>query len=102
MHDSKELALLGAELRVQGELRHPNDGVHWCADLVAHIGKELALGATGRFRGVLRFLQFGFRALARRDIQLRGAKSDYVAVVILDQARVDLHRVTRAISSDVV
>ena len=39
--------------RILGEhLAVTNDGVHRSAKFVAHVGKELALGAVGGFRGL--------------------------------------------------
>ena len=38
------LALLGRELRVEGELGHPEDAIHGCPDLVTHRGEERRLG----------------------------------------------------------
>ncbi|MNN47143.1 hypothetical protein D3C81_1615490 [compost metagenome] len=37
------IALAFVQLRTQGQMRHADDGVHRCADLVAHIGQELRL-----------------------------------------------------------
>ena len=44
------VALLGVELGLQGQVGHADDGVHRRADLVAHVGQEIALGA-GRLLG---------------------------------------------------
>ena len=47
------LALTRRQLRLQREVGHADDGVHRCADLVAHVGQELALGhvaASARVR----------------------------------------------------
>ena len=41
------LALLGVELGLQRQLGHADHAVHRRADLVAHVGEELALGAVG-------------------------------------------------------
>ena len=51
-------ALLARELGVQRQLRHPHDGVHGRADLVAHVGQEVALGAGGLLRPAFGPLQF--------------------------------------------
>ena len=53
LHHLEILALLGVEVGVQQELRHPGDAVHGRPDLVAHVRDELALGPAGRFRGLL-------------------------------------------------
>ena len=34
----------------EGEMRHPHDGVHWRADLMAHIRQEFGLGPVRFFR----------------------------------------------------
>ncbi len=43
------LPLFGDELGVESEFGHPDDTVHRGADLVAHIGQEIALGTVGGF-----------------------------------------------------
>lgn len=48
------------------ELRESDDGVQGRAQLVAHAGKEVRLGATARFRFVLREPQRFLGLLARR------------------------------------
>ncbi len=60
-----------AELRVQGEIGHSDDGVHRRADLVTHIRQKLTFRAARRLGGFLRLLQFRFRSLASSHIQLR-------------------------------
>src|SRR5207253_699630 len=40
---AEEVALLGAEGRLQEQVRHAEDAVHRRADLVAHVGQELGL-----------------------------------------------------------
>ena len=51
------LPLLGGQLGVQGQLGHAEDAVHGRADLVAHVGQELALGAVGGLGGLLALAQ---------------------------------------------
>ncbi len=48
LHQVEVLALLGRQLGVQRQFRHPDDAVHRRPDLVAHVGQELALRAVGR------------------------------------------------------
>ena len=62
----EELPLFRGELGVQSQLRHPDDAVHRCANLVAHIGQKLALGpirhlglVSGAHQGRLRLLSLG-------------------------------------------
>ena len=38
------LQVVGAKVFLKQQLRKADDGVHWGAYLMAHIGKELALG----------------------------------------------------------
>ena len=58
------------------QFRHADDGVHRRADFVAHVGQEKALGAAGRFGGLLGLRQLPVgpvqlgRALADADFQL--------------------------------
>ena len=47
------LALIGVEIRLQGQLRHAEDGVHGGTDLMADVGQELALGLAGGLRHLL-------------------------------------------------
>ena len=50
----QRLALLRGERGVEDQLGHAEDRVHRRADLVAHVGEELALGAIRRLRGLAR------------------------------------------------
>ena len=59
------------EVGVQGQLGHAEDAVHGRADLVAHVGQELALGPVGRLGRLLRRLQLHFRLLALGDLTLQ-------------------------------
>ena len=36
--------MLGGKLRLEAQAVHAHDGVHWRADLMAHVGQELTLG----------------------------------------------------------
>jgi hypothetical protein len=53
----EELALLVGERGFQREVGHAHDAVDGRAQLVAHVGHELALGAVGGLGGVQRALQ---------------------------------------------
>ena len=44
--------LLRCEVGPQAEIAEADDGVHGCADLVAHIGEKSALRLVGRLRGL--------------------------------------------------
>ena len=74
LHRFQALALLAVELRVQRDVRHPDDGVHRGADLVAHVGEELRFQASGLQRLVARLGRLGFGPLAldRDAAELRG------------------------------
>ena len=46
-HQAEVLALPRRQVGVEGQLGHADDAVHRRADLVAHVGEELALGPAG-------------------------------------------------------
>jgi hypothetical protein len=58
------LALFGIQIGIENQFRHSHNSIHWRADLMAHVGKELALGLAGGFRGFLGLLHGFFGALA--------------------------------------
>ena len=62
------LALLGRQVGVQGQLGHADDAVHRRADLVAHVGQELALGPVGRLGGLPGLAQLLLGLLALGDV----------------------------------
>ena len=64
------IALLGAQVGLQRQMRHPNDGIHGGADFVAHVGQKTRLHA-GRIFGQLFGLahQFGGLALLRHIVK---------------------------------
>src|SRR5215472_16217497 len=41
--NAKILSLIWGELRFPQEIRHSDDGIHWCADFVTHTGEKFAL-----------------------------------------------------------
>ena len=47
------VSLLVVQLRIQRQVGHPDDAVHRCPNLVAHVGQESATGAVGGFRRFL-------------------------------------------------
>ena len=49
-HGARVLALLGVQVGVEQECGHADDAVHRRADLVAHVGEELALRGVRRLR----------------------------------------------------
>src|SRR6266702_146189 len=55
-HELEVLALLRGQSRLQGELGHPDDGVHRRADFVAHIGQKLRLREIRRLGRLLRLV----------------------------------------------
>ncbi len=52
MDDLGDLALLRTQAGVEKQAGHADDAVHRRADLVAHVGQELALQTRGLERGV--------------------------------------------------
>ncbi len=64
--------LFGGDLRVQHEIGHSHDAVHWRADFMAHVGQEFALCAVRDLSRFLRTDQLGFYPLAFRDILFDG------------------------------
>ena len=48
-----------AEQSLSQHVREADDGVQWCAQLVAHVGKEFALSATHRFELSVQACQLG-------------------------------------------
>ena len=56
------IVLGGADRAVSQQVGKTQDGVHGCADFVAHVGEELTLRHARRVRGLLRALQFDRQA----------------------------------------
>ena len=48
MDDCQHLSLSVCEVGVERELRHTDDTVHGCSDLVRHVRKELGFGLVGQ------------------------------------------------------
>ena len=46
-------ALTRIEFGLQGQMRHADDCIHRCSDLVAHVGQEIGLRLRARFRYLL-------------------------------------------------
>jgi hypothetical protein len=61
-------ALLASDLGVEKQIRHADDAVHRRADLVAHVGEEVALGPARRLGGLLRLEQLDLAQLALGDV----------------------------------
>ena len=68
-------ALFGGQLRIQRQLSHADHAVHWCANLVAHVGQEFTLRPAGRFGRELGLAQFFFGSLVLGDV----AEHDHAA-----------------------
>ena len=62
------LALLVVQLRLPEDVRDAEDGVEGSPDLVAHVGEEIGLGATGLLRGLLGDPQRVFGLLALDEL----------------------------------
>ena len=69
LHHPEVLALLGGELGVERQLGHADDAVHRRADLVAHVGQELALGPAGGLGGLLGPHQLPLHLLPLGDVR---------------------------------
>ncbi len=54
------LALIGREIRLPQQIRHPDDCVHGGPDFMADAGRKLAFGMAGHFRRLFRQSQGGF------------------------------------------
>jgi hypothetical protein len=61
-------ALLERQLRAERKAGHPDDAVERRADLVAHVGEELALGFVGGLRDLFGPLQLHLSTLSVRHI----------------------------------
>ncbi len=59
LHPLRKAPLLVAEGAAQQQLGHAQHTIHRRTDFMAHGGEKLALGATGRFRGLLGLDQLG-------------------------------------------
>ncbi|HTC87532.1 MAG TPA: hypothetical protein VK686_04490 [Bryobacteraceae bacterium] len=68
--------LFAVQIGVQQDFGKPDNAVHRCADLVAHIGQKLALGVAGGFGRLLGMSQLCFGFFALRNIH---AEADHVA-----------------------
>src|SRR6185437_1152345 len=62
------LPLFAGQLRPQRQMRHADDAIQGSANLMAHVGEELTLGATGELGGLLGFLQGALILLPAGDI----------------------------------
>ena len=68
LDEGQVFPLFVVERGVEGEVGHAEDGVHRRADLVAHVGQEVALGAAVGLRGFLGFAHQGLGVLAVADV----------------------------------
>ncbi len=80
--------LLPVEPALQGQVRHAQDRVHRRADLVAHVGQEVALGLVGGIGLLLGDDQFG-RALVDHVFQVLAVAQQFLvdALLLRDVAR---------------
>ena len=83
-HRLRVVALLGGQRRVEQQLGHADHAVHRRADLVAHVGQELALGPARRLGRVARLPQLLLRALVRGDVAVRRHEAAPAHGVVLD------------------
>ena len=75
------VALQGIKLRVEQEFGHAEHAVHRRADLVAHVGEELALCTVGRFCNleIIDQLTARFIDALHHAIELSGQDRDFIA-----------------------
>ena len=106
-HGLREASLVLVEVGVEQEAGHADHPVEGRPDLVAHVGKEVALGHVGRLgpqghlgrlgdRGLeppVRLLELGLGALALGEIGIRPRDPDGPSGLVAEQerARVDGH-----------
>src|SRR5579883_963100 len=64
-------------MRIEREVRHPQNGVHWGADFVADIGEKLAFRPAGCLRRVFGLPQLFFDSFEIGDVDARAGKSDW-------------------------
>src|SRR5262249_46157157 len=86
--------LLGRQLAVEQQLGESDDGVQGRADLVAHGGEEIRLGAIGLLHRRLRLLEHALYRTLLRNVDIDRADADDAAVAIADRefGRGDPHR----------
>ena len=60
--------LAQGKLCFQRQMTHADDGVHWRANLMAHVSQEVAFGLCGRLGCVQRNLKVGLQCHALRNI----------------------------------
>ncbi len=73
---------------------HPDDGVHRRANLVAHVGQEIALGPVGGFGRFFGLPQLRLRLFAPGNVGHAGAHHPSLAAGHRDQANFARHNVT--------
>ena len=86
------LALLIGQRGIEGQIGHADDAVHRRADLVAHVGEEVALRPARRLGGILGQTQLGLGLLAVGDVDDDAEQAMYRAVE-LGQGRLAINRV---------
>ncbi len=80
-HGLDEVALLVVQLRVEEQARQPDHRVHRRADLVAHIGEELALGPGAGFGAIPRLPQLREELLhlLHHRVERPGQRTEFIA-----------------------
>ena len=66
----------GRQFLAEAKLQHAEHGIHRRAQLVAHVGQKVALGAVRGDRRILRLTQFLFGLFAARDVSFDGRDTD--------------------------
>ncbi len=94
------LDLIGRQLGIERQLRHPDDPVHRRPDFVAHVREELALGHVRGFGGFLGGRQFLGHQLPRGRVAADAHEPDDGARGVFSQADRFLHEPLRAVLRD--
>jgi hypothetical protein len=74
--------LIRRQLGIEREVRHADDAVHRRADLMAHVGEELAFGAARLLGGLARVQRFLLGELAIGAVTRDGKKTDRLAGLV--------------------
>ena len=80
--DAHELPLFLGQCGIERKIGHTDDAVHRRADLVAHVGKEVALRPAGRLGSFLGLLHRGFGGFALGDVDDRSEQPVNLPVTI--------------------
>ena len=80
MDDREVFALVVRQLGIEDQFGHADDRVHWRANLVTHVGEEVALGFARRVRSLFCFAQFLLGPLLSRHVPEHPLDADHMSV----------------------